>query len=58
MVKQAIKKFCYKAVEWHMLKIYATVMTTIFLGVWLVAMVNVIKEIIQTLEVFVNLLAP
>ena len=48
MVKQAIKKFCYKAVEWHMLKIYATVMTTIFLGIWLVAMVNVIKEIMQT----------
>ena len=48
MVKQAIKKFSYKAVEWHMLKIYATVMTTIFLCIWIVAMVNVVKEIIQT----------
>jgi hypothetical protein len=48
MVKQAIKKFCYKAVEWHMLKIYATVMTTIFLGIWITAMVAVVKEIIKT----------
>jgi len=47
MVK-AIKKFCYKAVEWHMLKIYAAVMTTIFLGVWLTAMVAVVDEILMT----------
>ena len=48
MVKQAIKKFCYKAVEWHMLKIYATVMTTVFLGIWLTAMVAVVREMLQT----------
>ena len=48
MVKQAIKKFCYKAVEWHMLKIYATVMTTIFVGIWLTAMVAVVREMLQT----------
>ena len=47
MVK-AIKKFCYKAAEWHMLKIYAAVMTTIFLGVWLTAMVAVVDEILMT----------
>ena len=46
MVK-TIKKICYKAVEWHMLKIYATVMTTIFLGIWLTAMVGVINEAIN-----------
>jgi hypothetical protein len=48
MVKDKIIKFCYKAVEWHMLKIYATVMTTIFLGIWLTAMVAVVQEIYQT----------
>ena len=48
MVKQAIKKFCYKAVEWHMLKIYATIMTTIFVGIWLTAMVAVVKEMLAT----------
>ena len=48
MVKQAIIKFCYKAVEWRMLRIYATVMTTIFLGIWLTAMVAVVQEILQT----------
>ena len=48
MVKQAIKKFCYKAVEWHMLRIYATVMTTIFACIWLTTMVAVVKEIIKT----------
>jgi len=47
MVK-AIKKICYKAVEWHMLRIYAIVMSTIFVSVWIVAMVNVIDEILMT----------
>jgi len=47
MVK-AIKKFCYKAVEWHMLRIYAIVMSTIFVGIWLSAMVAVFKEMLQT----------
>ena len=47
MVKKAIVKFCYKAVEWHMLRIYAIVMSTIFVGIWLTAMVGVVKEILQ-----------
>ena len=45
MVK-AIKKFCYKAVEWQMLKVYATIMTTIFVGIWLTAMVAVVQEFV------------
>ncbi len=47
MVKAKIKKFCYKAVEWHMLKIYATIMTSIFAVIWLTAMVAVINEFIN-----------
>lgn len=47
MVK-AIKRICYKAVEWQMLKIYAIIMSTIFVGIWLTAMVGVVKEILQT----------
>ncbi len=48
MVKQAIIKFCYKAVEDKMLKIYAYCMTGIFLSIWIPAMVMVIVEMIQT----------
>jgi len=48
MVKQAIIKFCYKAVEDKMLKIYAITMSIIFLSIWIPAMVAVVKEIIQT----------
>ena len=44
MVKAKIKKFCYKAIEWQMLKIYATIMTGIFLCVWITAMVAVVNE--------------
>ena len=47
MVKQAIIKFCYKAVEWHMLKIYAIIMTCLFLSVWLPAMVNVVYQMLK-----------
>ena len=46
MVK-AIKKICYKAVEWHMLRIYAIIMTGLFLSVWLPAMVNVVIEMFK-----------
>jgi len=45
MVK-AIKRICYKAVEWHMLRIYAIIMTGIFLSVWIPAMVNVIYQML------------
>jgi len=47
MVKQAIIKFCYKAVEEKMLKIYAIVMTGIFLSLWIPAMVNVVYQMLK-----------
>ena len=47
MVKQAIIKFCYKAVEQKMLKIYAITMSIIFLSLWLPAMVNVVIEMFK-----------
>mgnify|MGYP001190999240 CR=1 FL=1 len=47
MVKQAIIKFCYKAVEWRMLKIYAIIMTGVFLSVWIPAMVNVVYQLLK-----------
>ena len=46
MVK-AIKRICYKAVEWHMLRIYAIIMTGLFLSVWIPAMVNVVIEMFK-----------
>ena len=51
MVKKAIINFCYKAVEEKMLKIYATIMTTIFLAIWvptmIIALTNVFKLLIS-----------
>ncbi len=47
MVKQAIIKFCYKAVEDKMLKIYAITMSIIFLSLWLPAMVNVVYQMLK-----------
>jgi hypothetical protein len=38
-MKAIIIKFCYKAVEEKMLKVYATIMTTIFLAIWVPTMV-------------------
>ena len=46
-MKQAIIKFCYKAVEEKMLKIYATVMTTIFLAIWVPTMVMALKNLLS-----------
>lgn len=46
MVK-AIKKVCYKAVEWQMLRIYAVIMTGVFLSLWIPAMVNVVIQMIK-----------
>ena len=50
MIK-AIKLIAIKAVEEKMLKIYATIMTTIFLAIWIptmtIAIVNVFKLIIS-----------
>ena len=46
MIK-AIKLIAIKAVEEKMLKIYATIMTTVFLAIWIptmtIAIVNVFK---------------
>ena len=46
MVK-AIKRICYKAIEEKMLRIYAIIMTGLFLSVWLPAMVNVVIEMFK-----------
>ena len=43
---EAIKRICYKAVEWHMLRIYAIIMTGLFLSVWIPAMVNVVYQML------------
>ncbi len=42
-----IKKICYKAVEWQMLRIYAVIMTGVFLSLWIPAMVNVVIQMIK-----------
>jgi hypothetical protein len=44
MIK-AIKLIAIKAVEEKMLKIYATIMTTIFLAIWIPTMAIVLKEV-------------
>ena len=44
---EAIKRICYKAIEEKMLKIYAIIMTGLFLSVWLPAMVNVVIEMFK-----------
>ena len=44
---EAIKKICYKAIEEKMLRIYAIIMTGLFLSVWLPAMVNVVIEMFK-----------
>ncbi len=45
---KTFKKIAIHLTEWHMLKIYATVMTTALLCVWSYAMYNVAKEFIRT----------
>jgi len=45
---KTIKKIAIYLTEWHMLKIYATIMTTAFLSIWIPTMFMVIKELIQT----------
>ena len=44
---EAIKGICYKAIEEKMLRIYAIIMTGLFLSVWLPAMVNVVIEMFK-----------
>ena len=48
MVKQAIIKFCYKAVEEKMLKVYAYCITGIFFSIWIPAMVMIVIEMFNT----------
>ena len=45
MVKKAIIKFCMAALEEKMLKIYATIMTTIFLAIWIPTMFIALKNL-------------
>ena len=45
---KTIKKIAIYLTEWHMLKIYATIMTTAFLSIWIPTMFIVIKELIKT----------
>ncbi len=47
MVKKAIIKFCYKAIEEKMLRIYAITMTIILLSLWIPAMVNVVYQMLK-----------
>ena len=44
---EAIKRICYKGIEEKMLRIYAIIMTGLFLSVWLPAMVNVVIEMFK-----------
>ncbi len=46
MVK-TIKRICYKAIEWQMLRVYAIIMTGIFLSLWVPAMVSVVYQMLQ-----------
>jgi len=45
MVK-AIKLICFKAVQTKMLRIYAVIMTGVFLSLWIPAMVNVVYQML------------
>tara|TARA_R100001510_G_scaffold42973_1_gene39426 strand:+ start:459 stop:620 length:162 start_codon:yes stop_codon:yes gene_type:complete len=44
-MKTKLIKFCYAAVEEKMLKIYATIMTTIFLAIWVPTMAIALKNL-------------
>ena len=44
---KALKQFAIKAFEEKMLKIYATIMTTIFLAIWVPTMAIAIKNLIS-----------
>ena len=52
-MKAKLIQFCYKAVEEKMLKIYATIMTTIFLSIWLPTMVIAITNVFKLLISFI-----
>ena len=46
MVK-AIKLICFKAIQKKALKIYAVIMTGVFLSLWIPAMVNVVYQLLK-----------
>ncbi len=46
-MKAKLIKLCYKAVEEKMLKIYATIMTTIFLAIWVPTMLIALKNMFK-----------
>ncbi len=46
-MKAKIIKFCIAAFEEKMLKIYATIMTTIFLVIWLPTMIIALKNMFK-----------
>ena len=52
-MKAKLIQFCYKAVEEKMLKIYATIMTSIFLVIWIPTMAIAIKNVLQLLINFI-----
>ncbi len=47
MVKAKIIKFCVAAFQEKMLKIYAIIMTGVFLSLWIPAMVNVVYQMLK-----------
>ena len=49
MVKEKIIKFCIAAFEEKMLKLYAIIMTGVFLSLWIPAMIHVIGELFKLL---------
>jgi len=46
MVKQ-LKRLGIYLVEWHMLRIYAVIMTGAFLSIWIPTMVSVIYQMLK-----------
>ena len=46
-MKAKLIKFCIAAFEEKMLKIYATIMTTIFLSIWVPTMIIAISNVIK-----------
>ena len=52
-MKAKLIQLCYAAVEEKMLKIYATIMTTIFLSIWLPTMVIALTNVFKLLISFI-----
>ena len=46
-MKAKLIKFCIAAFEEKMLKIYATIMTTIFLAIWVPTMIIALKNMFK-----------